>query len=67
MVDIAAVNQGAFMKSGDKVKVIRESNNLYFDQVIEVMEVVDKYRIKIESGFMRKTISKSDVQEIHLN
>lgn len=71
VLDNTSVNQGEFMRSGDKVKVIRESNNLYSGQVIEVVEVVDKYSIEIDIGmgawFMRKTIPIGDVREIHLN
>ena len=54
------------MKAGSKVEVVRESNGLFFGQVIDVLEVVSQYEIKIQCGHVVKNIPVSDVRGIDL-
>ena len=55
------------IKSGSLVKIIRASNNLVVNQVVEVEEVTSKTMIKVNNGFARIPVQVRDVEKINVN
>ena len=46
---------------GNKVEIIRAGNVLLKGQVVEVVEVIDKYTIRVADGFARIPVPIYDV------